>query len=145
LNSGYAQTWLQIRRNTSLKETKMKKALCLTAAFLAMALAIPFHNEVDGAGTLVLSGKSTDGDSLTITLTMSGNKWTETEPAGASKVFKTKSGVWSRAVNIVDMNGPDGKSKVAQLHPLVPENAKKGDAGKGESEELAVNFDWTVN
>jgi len=76
---------------------------------------------------------------------MAGNKWTETEPGGASKVFTTKAGVWSRAVNIVDMNGPDGKSKIGQLHPLIPDSAKKGDTGRGESEELGVNFNWTVN
>jgi hypothetical protein len=68
-----------------------------------MALALSFFLE-----------NPQDGDSLTITLTTVGNTWTET--GRASKIFEAKSGVWSRAVNIVDMNGPDGKSKIGQLH-----------------------------
>ena len=79
-----------------------------------------------------------------IVLSVPDNKWTKTEPNGASNIFKTKSGVWMRAVNVTTLFANDATTKVGQLKPLDPAGAKKGDKGDGSSFETAVNFHWTV-
>src|SRR5687767_6646108 len=84
---------------------------------------------------VVLSGSNSDGDQYSVSLTVSDNKWTKSEPSGANKVFATASGVWSRAVNITTLFKADGTTRVGQFTPLVPESAKKGDSGTGDSFE----------
>jgi len=73
------------------------------------------------------------------------NKWTATLPAGADPIFKTKVGVWQRAVNITSLFKNDAHSRVGNLTPFVPESAKRGDIGNGKSEETGRNFSWSVD
>jgi hypothetical protein len=69
----------------------MRRRYQLTLGILSVLMFVS-PASIAGTGAVVFSGKSTDGDIVVITLTTVHNKWTESEPAGASKVFKTKSG-----------------------------------------------------
>lgn len=98
------------------------------------------------ANKSTLHGIDTDDPSRTVTIVLSvpDNKWSKTEPGGASHIFKTKSGVWMKAVNVTTLFASDATTRVGQLKPLDPAGAKVKDKGRGESFETAVNFDWTV-
>jgi hypothetical protein len=89
-------------------------------------------------------GTSGDGDPYTLTLTIANNKWTESEPAGASKVFKTKTGVWERGVNLVSLNKSDNTTKVGHLNGIVPESVPSGATGDGGADETGNTLSWKV-
>jgi len=93
---------------------------------------------------LTIKGTNQDGAKYTVVLTIAGNTWTKTEPRSASDVFKTATGLWSRAVNITTLFRADNKTKVGTFNPLIPESAKVGDSGTGISSETASTLDWTV-
>jgi hypothetical protein len=97
-----------------------------------------------GNKQVTIKGTSGDGDPYTLTLTIANNKWTESEPAGASKVFTTKTGVWERAVNIVSLNKSDNKTKVGHLNGIVPESVASGATGDGGADETPTTLNWTV-
>jgi hypothetical protein len=97
-----------------------------------------------GNTQVVLKGTSGDGDPYTLTFTIANNKWTESEPAGASKVFKTKTGVWERGVNIVSLNKSDNTTKVGHLNGIVPESVPSGATGDGGADETGNTLNWTV-
>jgi hypothetical protein len=121
------------------------------ARCLVFAIAILLITQVGSAGSndsVLLTGQTTSEEtphSLTITLKVANTTWTETEPANASNVFKTKSGVWARVNNVVILRTQDSSKRVGQLMDLIPESVPKGKTGKGVSDETATNFDWKVN
>ena len=96
--------------------------------------------------TLSLVGTSVDEQGKThsvgIQLVLADTTWEKFETS--NYFFKTKSGVYSRAVNVVTLFQKDGATRVGQLHPLVPETAKPGDKGQGHSFEKAIDFSWEV-
>jgi hypothetical protein len=117
------------------------------AAYPVRALAKKFlgryvRNEFESVSlVLVTDGERKYYAGLTL---YKNNSWVESEAGGASNVFTTKRGLWSRAVNVVTLFKNDNTTRVGQLRDLLPENARKGDTGGGSSFETGLNFRWTV-
>lgn len=107
--------------------------------------ACAFESLAEARNTQVtIKGTSADGDPYTLTLTIANNKWTESEPAGASKVFKTKAGVWERGINLVSLNKNDNTTKVGHLNGIVPESVSSGATGDGGADETGSTLSWKV-
>src|SRR5262249_10571056 len=96
--------------------------------------------------SISLDGVSTDGNQfkVLVTVVFDGNIWRAAEPDNTSHVFATKAGVWMSAANSVTLLAADARTRVGQLHPLVPDTAGPGDIGQGHSFEKAVGFAWRI-
>jgi hypothetical protein len=85
-----------------------------------------------------------EGGKFSLDFLVPNNKWEAKFPDGTKPIFKTRSGLWQRVQNITTMYKNDATTRVGHLNPFVPESAKKGDSGKGKSEEAGEFFDWKV-
>jgi hypothetical protein len=85
-----------------------------------------------------------EGGKFSLDFLIPGNKWEANLPVGTKPVFKTRSGVWQRAINITTLYKKDATTRVGALNPFVPESAQKDEVGKGKCEETGEIFDWRV-
>jgi hypothetical protein len=102
----------------------------------------------DNTGTVSIVGKNvdtSDPDTVGITLSLATKTWTESEPGNRHHYFNTNGGVYIKvAPNLVILRDKDNKTRVGQLNPIEPDNAKTGDTGTGKSDESGIAFTWEV-
>ena len=98
--------------------------------------------------TVKISGEATEGapDKYGVQFDTSAKTWRAEEPAGASKVFKTKSGDYK--FSVMPENGTalfDAQKKlVAFLKALNPGTTTKPASGGGRQDETVRTINWKL-